>query len=203
MWLLWILTIAGGYLLGSVPSAYILVKLKKGIDIRKFGSGNVGSTNTMRAAGTATGLTVFLVDMLKGMLPAAAGLWLSGAELACCAGFAAFIGHLFPVWLQFKGGKGVATALGVGLVLVTKWALIGFAIWLIVTLLSGYVSLGSVSGVGFVPLACLFSGAYWLYTLVFFIVAAIVAIKHRGNFRNIRNGTESKSFRGIIRGIKN
>lgn len=109
-WLAWVILIIGGYLLGSIPSAYIVVKLKKGTDIRQIGSGNIGATNTIRAAGRGTGVLVFLMDMAKGAIPTLVGMAIS-RDLAIVAGFAAFIGHLFPIWLNFKGGKGVSSRL--------------------------------------------------------------------------------------------
>ena len=108
MWLTWLILIIAAYLIGSIPCAFLLVKLASGRDIRKFGSGNPGSANSVRAAGPVIGGLVFLCDGHKSALPTLVGLLLVGPSLAACAGLAAFIGHLYPVWLRFEGGKGVA-----------------------------------------------------------------------------------------------
>lgn len=200
MWLWWIVFIVGGYLLGSLPSAYLLVKAKKGLDIRKFGSGNVGSTNTARVAGGGVGVLVFFMDALKGAIPAALALWLLESQpIAVCSGLAAFLGHLYPVWLSFKGGKGVATSVGVIAVLAPEIAAAAFLLWLMVSLLSGYVSLGSsAAALSLIP-SSLITHQPWLYTLLFTVFCAMVLLKHRGNFQKIANGTEGKSFRRSAR----
>lgn len=198
MWWKWLLVFIIAYLLGSIPAAYILVRKSKGVDIRNFGSGNVGSTNAVRVAGKRTGLLVFVVDAGKGALAAALGLWLGGAEaetMAILAGFCAFIGHLFPVWLKFKGGKGIATAIGVAAVLTPSLALITFAAWVIVLLVAGYVSLASCAGGVVLTLSSLISAQYWLYTLIFALITVIAIYRHRGNFAKIKAGTEDRSFR--------
>jgi len=195
MWLTWLIVIIAAYLMGSVPCAYLLVKLKNGIDIRKFGSGNPGSTNSTRAAGPLIGGLVFLGDCLKCALPTWIGLQLIGPGLAVCAGLAAFLGHLYPVWLSFQGGKGVACTLSMGFVLVPGLAGICFAAWVIVTLLSGYVSLGSCIGVALAIPLCLITGQPWMITLLFTITAVLVILRHKKNIQQIKNGTERKILR--------
>jgi acyl phosphate:glycerol-3-phosphate acyltransferase len=194
VWLIWVIVIILSYLLGAVPSAYIMVKLKNNIDIRHFGSGNVGTTNTARAAGTGIGIIVFLVDTAKGVIPALVGLHFS-PWLAALAGLAAFIGHLWPIWLSFQGGKGVATGFGVGLALAPPLALISFITWLGISVATGYVSLGSCIATLLLALLMLFTGQPLPYVLVLFVIVILVSWRHRNNFRNIRNGTERKSFR--------
>ncbi len=196
MWFTWIILIIGGYLLGSLPSAYILVKAKKGLDIRKYGSGNVGSTNAVRVAGTGAGILVFFMDALKGAIPVALAYWmLDLPELAVCTGLAAFLGHLYPIWLSFSGGKGVAIAIGIAAVLAPEAALATFIAWVIVALATGYISLASCSGGPVLVLASLFSQQPWFYTLLFAVIAAMVVVRHRKNFQNIAGGTEHKAFR--------
>ncbi|MCR4963682.1 MAG: glycerol-3-phosphate 1-O-acyltransferase PlsY [Firmicutes bacterium] len=191
----WLALLTGAYLLGSIPSAYLLVKLSRGIDIRQFGSGNVGSTNTVRAAGKKTGILVFLIDSLKGAIPTLIGLKLGGENMAAAAGAIAVIGHMFPVWLKFKGGKGVATTIGMSFVLTPLGALITFAIWFLTLLLTGYVSLGSCVG-GVALWICYLCGHHsFVVNIIILAVVLLVIWKHRSNFRNIKNGTESKSFR--------
>ena len=194
LWLTWIVLIIGGYLLGSVPSGYILVKLKKGIDIRRYGSGNVGSTNTVRVAGKGLGALVFLLDGAKGAVPALLGLAVS-PEAAALAGFAAFLGHLWPIWLGFSGGKGVATAFGVALVVAPIPALIAIGVWLILAVSTSYVSVGSCGAAILIVILLLFMANHWIYIPVFVAITALICWRHRSNFRNIRNGTEGRSFR--------
>ncbi len=193
-WLAWVILIIGGYLLGSIPSAYIVVKLKKGTDIRQIGSGNIGATNTIRAAGRGTGVLVFLMDMAKGAIPTLVGMAIS-RDLAIVAGFAAFIGHLFPIWLNFKGGKGVSTAFGVALAMYPLYALFCISLWFIVMLATGYVSLGSCCGTALMPFISIFTHQPLICTIIFIIIAFLVCWRHRENFRNIKAGTEGRSFR--------
>lgn len=195
MWLTWLILIIAAYLIGSIPCAFLLVKLANGRDIRKFGSGNPGSTNSVRAAGPVIGGLVFLCDGLKSALPTLVGLLLEGPGLAACAGLAAFIGHLYPVWLRFEGGKGVACMLGMGLVVVPGIAGICFSIWVVLTLLTGYVSVGSCAGACTAFFLCLFTGQPWVFTLLFAVTAALVVLRHRTNIQHILDGTERKVLR--------
>ena len=195
MWLTWLILIIAAYLIGSIPCAFLLVKLASGRDIRKFGSGNPGSTNSVRAAGPVIGGLVFLCDGLKSALPTLVGLLLVGPSLAACAGLAAFIGHLYPVWLRFEGGKGVACLLGMGLVLVPGIAGICFGVWGVLTLITGYVSVGSCAGACAAFLLCLFTAQPWVLTLLFAVTAALVVLRHRTNIQHILDGTERKVLR--------
>ena len=141
------LLVAAGYLSGSIPFGLVLTRFFAGKDVRASGSGNIGATNVARVAGKKLGAVVLLLDALKGTAPVVAALWLlPGQPLAHGAvALAAFLGHVFPVWLKFAGGKGVATALGVLVVLVPWAALAGFVVW--VTVLAIWVSsIGSLAG---------------------------------------------------------
>ena len=193
-WLAWVILIIGGYLLGSIPTAYIIVKLKKGTDIRQIGSGNIGATNTIRAAGRGTGVLVFILDMAKGAIPTLIGLAIS-RDLAIVAGLAAFLGHLFPIWLNFKGGKGVSTAFGVALAMYPLYALFCITLWLIVMLATGYVSLGSCCGTALMPILAICTAQPASCIIIFIIITLLVCWRHRENFRNIKAGTEGRSFR--------
>ncbi len=193
-WLAWVILIIGGYLLGSIPTAYIIVKLKKGTDIRQIGSGNIGATNTIRAAGRGTGVLVFILDMAKGAIPTLIGLAIS-RDLAIVAGLAAFLGHLFPIWLNFKGGKGVSTAFGVALAMYPLYALFCITLWLIVMLATGYVSLGSCCGTALMPIIAICTAQPASCIIIFIIITLLVCWRHRENFRNIKAGTEGRSFR--------
>ncbi len=195
MWLTWLVVIIGGYLLGSVPCAYLFVKMKNGMDIRKYGSGNPGSTNSLRAAGPLTAALVFLCDGLKSAIPTWLGLTLVGPGLAACAGLAAFLGHLYPLWLGFEGGKGVACTLGMGLVLVPWIALISLGVWAVLTVVLGYVSIASCAAVTAAFVMCLLSGQPWMVTLLFGLAAGLVILRHRSNFQHIKDGTEHKFLR--------
>ena len=194
VWLTWVIMIIGGYLLGSIPTAYILVKLKNGRDIRRFGSGNVGTTNTVRAAGRTMGAFVFIFDVAKGAIPTLIGLSIS-QDLAICAGMAAFIGHIWPIWLSFTGGKGVATGFGMALAIEPVVGVICFAVWLLISLATGYVSLGSCCATLLLALLTLFTGQPFSSIIIIFLMCGLIIWRHRSNFRNIKAGTEGKSFR--------
>ena len=196
--ILWGLILAG-YLLGSIPFGYLLVRLKGGGDIRELGSGNIGATNVARTAGWGVGIATLLLDTAKGFF----AVWLAGhftgnnIRIMMFAGLAAIVGHVFPVWLGFAGGKGVATALGVFLAACWPAALASLVLFLLVVIFWRYVSLGSVSAAAALPV--LF---YLLYapghappatvSASALLAAAIVIIKHRANIARLFNGTEPK-----------
>jgi glycerol-3-phosphate acyltransferase PlsY len=197
------LIVALAYLLGSVPTGYLLVRLFRHEDIRSVGSGNIGATNVLRSGGKGLGAATFLLDVLKG----AAAVWL-GALLAsillpnlpfrdaqALAAVSAVLGHMFPVWLHFRGGKGVATGFGVFLVAAPLAALASIALFAIVLLVTRYVSLGSILGAASFPLFAWFmvSGdkpAPYIAAQV--IVALLIVLKHHQNIRRLLNGTESR-----------
>ncbi len=193
-WWIWVIMVIGGYLLGSIPTGYLLVKLKKGIDVRKVGSGNVGTTNTVRAAGAATGAIVFVADIIKGLLPALIG-GIFSPELAIVAGFAAFLGHLWPIWLGFSGGKGVATILGVVLVINPWLALICLGTWVITLLVTGYVSIASCFAALLVLVLSFIMLDNTFVSIVLLLMVALVWLRHLSNFRNILAGKEDRKFR--------
>jgi acyl phosphate:glycerol-3-phosphate acyltransferase len=191
------LLVLGAYLLGSVPFGLLLGK-KAGKDIRLAGSGNIGATNVTRLLGRKMGLLTLVLDAGKAILPMFAASWLfAGPDrelgVALCGG-AAFLGHVYPVYLQFRGGKGVATALGVFLYLEPLAALAAMAIFITVTLNWGYVSLGSLTA------ALLLPGLVWLLsasvvnTLLAVIVAILIWLKHCDNIGRLSQGKE-KSWR--------
>ncbi len=144
----WALLLLVAYLSGSVPYGLVLVRAFTGKDVREGGSGNIGATNVARVAGKTVGAAVLLLDAAKGALPVWLAVWLRPDEpwLHVAVGVAAFLGHVFPVWLGFKGGKGVATALGVLVVLLPWSALTGFVVWAVVVSLFKVSSVGSLSG---------------------------------------------------------
>jgi len=188
-----ILVVAAAYLIGSIPFSYLVARLWRGIDVRTIGSGNVGATNVMRSAGRAAGLLAFALDFLKGSAAAALGLRLGGAPFGAAAATAAVIGHMFPVWLRFQGGKGVATGAGAFLPMApaaTGCALLAFGL---VTAATRYVSLGSIVGaLGLAVLAFVF-GAPAPVVAAAALCASLIVWKHRGNIRRLARGTERRT----------
>ena len=193
------------YLAGSIPSAVWAGKLFHGIDVREHGSGNAGATNTVRVLGWKTGIPVLLFDLFKGWLAAMLPRFLDAApessetlmvlQIAC--GLAAILGHVFPLFAGFRGGKGVATTFGVLLALHPLLTLTCAGIFLIVLLASGYVSLGSMIAVAMFPilLVTLFkSPSVWL-TVFSVIVAAAVIITHTKNIKRLLRGEEKRFIR--------
>lgn len=191
--LLTILLTALSYLIGSVPFGLLIAK-SKGKDIRTMGSGNIGATNVLRCLGKPAGITCFSLDVLKGFLPAFffPALVTGGASIGILFGAAAILGHNFPVFLKFKGGKGVATSAGVLLGVAPLAVLIGIAVWAIVFFTSGYVSLGSIVAAVAV-IAVGWSAGYALPVAVALTLLGILAVwRHRANIRRLTAGTENK-----------
>ena len=183
---LWIIVLVGAYLLGSFPTAYYVAKKASGLDIRQVGSGNVGSTNAVRIMGLPLGLLVFIADVLKGFIPALLGGWIGGEAMAILAGLASLLGHIYPLWLQFKGGKGVATALGVALALFPLLGLLGLATWGVSLLLTDCVAVGSVAAAAALGAAVLVTDQPLPYKIVFGLMALLVIWKHRSNFTSLK-----------------
>lgn len=181
----------GGYICGSVPYGLLIGKLSGIGDIRKSGSGNIGATNMLRVGGKKLAALTLLLDALKG---SAAVLIASpfGIDYAVMAGLGAFLGHLFPLWLKFKGGKGVATALGVLLALSWPAGLAACATWIAVAFAFRYSSLAALVAIGLSPLYVhLFDGRLTYVTLSA-IIALLVWIRHHQNIRRLLTGQESK-----------
>jgi acyl phosphate:glycerol-3-phosphate acyltransferase len=185
--------ILGGYLLGSLPFGYWLVRIFRNEDIRAVGSGNVGATNVFRHYGKRLGITVALLDVAKGFAAALLGVALGGALIGVLAGAAAMLGHARPVFLRFrKGGKMVATAGGVAFAVAPLAALSAVATWILVFVLSRYASVASiVAALGLVVYTLAF-GYSW--PVVVFAVAGSAAIvfSHRQNLRRLFSGTEHR-----------
>ncbi len=180
------------YLLGSLPVGVLLSRLK-GQDPRKTGSGNIGATNVMRTAGKALGIITLLGDMLKGLLPVLLAMaWQESTLLVALVGLAAFVGHLFPVYLAFKGGKGVATALGVLLALDPLSVLGGVVAFALVLWKWSYVSLGSLIGTALVPIILVLRNAPRDYIALTTVIAILIFIKHKENIKRLLAGKENK-----------
>ena len=191
------LVVLGGYLLGSMPFGYWLVRLAKGEDIRRIGSGNIGATNVWRTYGRAYGLPIVLLDVAKGFVPALVGTLVAGELTGVLAGGAAMLGHWRPLFLRFqRGGKSVATAGGTFFGVAPVLGLIGLAIWIVVFLVTRYASLASMAAAVALPFVGLALGEPWP-VLVFAALAAVaVLVLHRANITRLRAGTESRfSFR--------
>jgi 2-dehydropantoate 2-reductase len=179
------------YLIGSVPTGLVLVRLLRGEDIRKYGSGNIGTVNVFRVAGTPTAVAVLAVDVLKGLAPVLLAVRLgAGPWVVMACGLAAIVGHNWSVFLGFRGGKGIATSFGVlaGLSLVA--ALVAAAVWIVVVAITRYSSLGSLLGVLSVPLVLWRIGAPQAYVAFGVIAAAFAIYRHRSNIRRLVAGTE-------------
>ena len=181
------------YLLGSVPNGLILCRAIWHIDIREHGSRNIGATNVYRTLGKGPGAVVFLLDFLKGFLGVSIAMLLVGTPLAMViGGIAAILGHSASVFLRFKGGKGVATGLGVIAMLMPAVTGIVFFAWLGIVFVTRYVSLGSIVGAALVPIFA-FLFAYPTEYLAFGVLAAVlVIVRHHTNITRLLNGTESK-----------
>jgi acyl phosphate:glycerol-3-phosphate acyltransferase len=198
-----LLVIVVAYLLGSIPVGYLLVRLFLKQDVRSVGSGNIGATNVLRSGGTGLGAATFLLDVVKGSsavyLGALIGVLLEPnaqvRNMQALAALSAVIGHVFPVWLRFRGGKGVATGFGVFLVAAPTSALAAIAVFALVLLLTRYVSLASILGAASFPFFA------WMlvrgdrppfYIAVQFAVSLLIIAKHHQNIRRLLAGTESR-----------
>jgi glycerol-3-phosphate acyltransferase PlsY len=202
MLLVRVLIAIGAYLLGSIPTGYLLVRCFRKQDIRTVGSGNIGATNVMRSGGKGLGAVTFLLDVLKGATAVWLGMLVSmhaaGAmprDMEALSALFAVVGHMFPVWLRFRGGKGVATGFGVFLVASPLAALASIGVFALVLAASRFVSLSSIVG------AASFPAFAWLlggdnrppfFLAVQAIVALLIIVKHHQNIRRLLTGTESR-----------
>ena len=197
--------LVGSYLLGSIPCGYLAGRLA-GIDIRKVGSGNVGATNVTRILGKQYGYPVFALDFLKGfgavmisrlMAPGRPPEWNSPEIFGILAAISSVLGHLYPPWLKFKGGKGVATSAGALLALAPVATLIGVAVWIIVFWLTRYVSLASITAAVVLPIVILLARSHDQnngkpLVIASVCVAAVVIWRHRSNLSRLMRGAEPR-----------
>ena len=202
------LVVIGSYLLGSIPFGYLAGRIA-GVDIRTCGSGNVGATNVMRTLGKGYGYPVFFADFLKGLVAVKMSIlvaarvqpeWISSEIFGIAAAISSVLGHSFPLWLRFKGGKGVATSAGALFGLVPVAALVGVAIWIMIFWLTRYVSVASIAAAAALPFVILITT--WLsrtntkslfYSSV--CLAAVVIWRHRLNLSRLMRGTEPRFTR--------
>ena len=185
------LAFAVGYLLGSIPFGLILTRAVGGPDIRAIGSGNIGATNVLRTGRKGLAAATLLCDALKGTAAVLLAAHFATLDAALIAGLGAFLGHLFPVWLKFKGGKGVAVYIGVLIGLYWPGALIFCAIWLVVAALSRYSSLAALVASALTPLVLWLLGQPSTAAL-FLLLSALLWIKHRANIGRLLSGSEGK-----------
>lgn len=194
---------AGAYLFGSIPTGYLLVRAFRHQDIRTVGSGNIGATNVLRSGGKALGAATFLLDVLKG----AAAVWLGALafrhlaiadaprDVEALAALFAVIGHMFPVWLGFRGGKGVATGFGVFLVAAPWAALSAIGMFAVVLAISRFVSLSSIIAAASFPVFAWFMISGYrppFFMAVQVVVALLIILKHHQNIRRLLSGTENR-----------
>ena len=180
-----------GYLLGSIPFGLILTRFAGTQDIRSIGSGNIGATNVLRTGHKGLAAATLICDMLKGTLAVIVARWLSGMDAGAAAAVGAFLGHLFPVWLGFKGGKGVATYIGVLLGLAWPAALLFGVVWIAVAAATRYSSLAALVASAATPVFLWLTGES-TRAGVFLLLTAALWIMHRANIARLLDGTEGK-----------
>jgi glycerol-3-phosphate acyltransferase PlsY len=180
-----------GYLLGSIPFGLLFTKAAGGPDVRTIGSGNIGATNVLRTGHKGIAAATLACDVLKGTLAVIAAAHFAGYHAALLAGFGAFLGHLFPVWLKFKGGKGVATYIGLLLGLYWPAALIFCGIWLIVAFASRYSSLAALVASALAPIS-LWMLARPATAALFLLLTVLLWLMHRKNIARLLASTEGK-----------
>lgn len=199
--LLWTVTLVLAYLLGSIPTGYLLVRIFRHEDIRATGSGNIGATNVARSGATGLGVATLVLDALKGLLAVVIARHFAlytgfpnGYDLEALAGLAAVVGHIFPVWLGFRGGKGVATALGVFLALMPLATVFALIIFLLVFTFTKYVSLASMVAAATLAVLCVVMDTRrrLIVDLVYLAMPLLVIVKHHGNIRRLLARTEPR-----------
>ncbi len=192
-----------GHICGSIPSGLWIVKALFGIDIRNYGSKNIGTTNVFRTVGAKAALLVLILDMLKGIIAVAAmNYFFANPLLDVITALGALLGHNYSVFLRFKGGKGVATGLGLLIYLMPKVSLGSFLVWLILVLITRYVSLGSVVAAVMTPIFAWYFGYPPAYIVFGGIAGLFVIIRHKENIKRLLNGTESKIKQGNAENLK-
>jgi glycerol-3-phosphate acyltransferase PlsY len=186
--------IAVAYLLGSVPVGIIVAKLMGGADPRKSGSGNIGATNINRTLGKGAGIITLIGDMCKGAAPTYYAIYIvsGSADLISLTALAAIVGHLFPIFLLFKGGKGVATALGVLIIVSPLAALICALLFAVIVFFTRYVSLGSMYSAVTMPLALALVPGKLYFVPVSVFIAMLIVFKHKENIKRLRDRTENR-----------
>ena len=199
-----LIVIVAGYLLGSISTGVVLSRLFAKTDIRSQGSGNAGTTNMLRVLGRKMALLTFIGDMLKGIIAVFIGKWLIGGELGGLLGVVgAVLGHYYPLYFGFKGGKGIATSFGSLLFVFPVQALLAFAMFLILVAVTHYVSVGSIAAAITLPLLIVITRfqepTLWIITVC---IGASVVWRHRANIKRLMNHTENKLDFSTLKGKK-
>ncbi|NLA58594.1 MAG: glycerol-3-phosphate 1-O-acyltransferase PlsY [Firmicutes bacterium] len=187
-----VLAIITSYLVGSIPFGLIIGKLWAGIDVREYGSGNIGTSNVLRTVGPWAAITVFALDVAKGALAVYLGTLAGGEYVRIMAGVAAIVGHNWPIYLRFKGGMGIATSLGVVMTLTPVVALVLLGLWIIIVGITRYISLASLAVAFLFPVFLLVFDAPWTYVLAGVLISAFAIHRHRDNIKRLLGGTEHK-----------
>jgi glycerol-3-phosphate acyltransferase PlsY len=185
------LEIVVGYLAGSVPFAYLLAR-RRGIDVRVAGSGNVGAANVLRTTGAWRGVIVMALDMSKGIAAVTLANLLGGSSAMAVGGAAAIVGHIYPVWLRFHGGKGVAVAAGVFTMLSPAATAAAAVLFLTIAWVTRYISLASIAATVALPPAAWILGSPMPVVLAAFGSATLILFRHRANWQRLRTGTERR-----------
>lgn len=196
---MYILVVVLAYLIGSIPNGLFVGRLMGGVDLRQFGSKNIGATNAFRVLGLWPALIVFITDAAKGIIGVYLGEYLIGTPVALLAGgIAAITGHNWSIFLGFKGGRGVATGLGVISVLSPKVTLIVFAVWSVIVFFTRYVSLGSIIAAALVPITMWLFGEITEFIVFGVIAAVFVILRHKPNIQRLAKGQELKIKAGSL-----
>lgn len=188
--MMYVIGIVIAYFLGAVPMGLLLTRFMGKCDLRKVGSGNIGATNVMRVGGLRMAAITWILDMLKAIAAVFVGVAIGGEIFGAWCGFVAIVGHCYPVWLNFHGGKGISSLFGVLLAVSPLSFIICGIEWLIVALSSGYSSLGAVVAFCVMSVLGFFMG--WQIGLPFLAIALLCLWRHRENIKRLFNGTESK-----------
>jgi glycerol-3-phosphate acyltransferase PlsY len=186
-----VLLILLGYGLGSIPTGLLITRWQKGVDIRQYGSGNIGMTNVLRAVGKGAAALTLVGDLVKGLIPVLlASAWLVSPWPIGLVALAAVVGHLYPLFASFHGGKGVATTLGVFIPILTGPLLLAFVVWVVCIAIRRQVSLASLAAAASLPIAALIWGSPSAYVLYALVAAALIWYRHRDNIQRLLDGTE-------------
>lgn len=197
-----VLILALSYLVGAIPFGYIITRLRTGKDIRKQGSGNIGATNVLRTQGAAVGVLTLFLDVAKAAIPVLAARHFGDTSwLPAAAGACAIVGHCYPVYIGFRGGKGAASGFGAFVVIAPYPTLIAIAFFILELLLIGYVSVGSMTGAAVFTISLwafhFLNSSYDLTTCFLGTLLSILLVwRHRSNIRNLLDGKENKLWRG-------
>ena len=189
----WAVLIIAAYLIGSIPTGLIFGKLIWKKDLRQYGSHNIGATNAWRILGRKAGLLIFILDFIKGQLGVLLGAYFFCSPGAMVVGgLMAMLGHMFPIFIGFRGGKGVATGLGVIAALMPKITAIVFIVWLVLTLITRYVSVASITAAVLTPILAACFKEPTIYFLFALVAAVIIVFRHRENIKRLKAGRENK-----------